>query len=391
MRQAMGPIAPCVHRDVCGGCAFQGIPYPDQLEAKRSAAASHLAGPAAALAADLAMEAAPDQYRYRNKMEYTFGDEVKGGPMTLGLHRKGHYMSVVTTDRCQLVDEDFNRIQAATLAFCGEKGYTTYHKKTHRGLLRHLVLRKGEATQQILVNLVVSDPAAFDGNGYADRLRSLDLDNSLAGILLTGNDAPADAVQCQSLDVLAGNDWFEEEVAGLRFRISPLSFFQTNTKAAGRLYEEALGQLDIKAGMTVFDLYSGTGTIAQLLAAAGARVIGVELVGEAVEAATANAARNGLADCRFLQGDVLEVLDRIQELPDAIVVDPPRAGIHPKALEKILNYGIKQILYISCNPKTLAIDLTVAREKGYRAVWLKAYDNFPFTSHTECAALLQKE
>lgn len=387
----MGTNVPCVHRDVCGGCAFQGVSYADQLEAKRNAAASCLAGPAAALAADLAIEAAPNQYRYRNKMEYTFGDEVKGGPMTLGLHRKGHYMSVVTTDRCQLVDEDFNRIQAATLAYCGEKGYSAYHKKTHKGLLRHLVLRKGEATREILVNLVVAEPEVFDGAGYAARLRELPLDNALAGVLLTGNDAPADAVRCQTLAVLQGKDHIEEEVAGLRFRISPFSFFQTNTAAAGRLYEEALRHLDLRPGMTVYDLYSGTGTIAQLLAAAGAQAIGVELVGEAVEAATANAARNGLAGCRFLQGDVMEVLDRIQEAPDAIVVDPPRPGLHPKALEKIVNYGIKQILYISCNPKTLAIDLTAARDKGYHAVWLKAYDNFPFTSHTECAALLQKE
>ena len=333
----------------------------------------------------------PRQFGYRNKMEYTFGDEVKDGEMTLGLHKRGRFMSVFTTDGCQLVDPDFNLIQRMTLDFCTERSYAFYHPKTHLGFVRNLILRKGEHTGELLINIVTSTERKFEADAYVSALLALSLDNRIVGILQTEDDNIGDAVKCENLKILYGRDYYEEMLLDLRFRVSAFSFFQTNISAVEKLYQDALSMIADFSGKTVFDLYSGTGTITQEVAQKAGKAIGVELVEEAVDAAKSNALLNGLTNCEFIAGDVLKVLDEVTERPDVIVIDPPRSGIHPKALQKILNYGVKEILYISCNPKSMAENVAAAVLSGYLVKKLKIYDNFPYTKHIECVVLLTKE
>ncbi len=380
----------CKHNEFCGGCLYQGVPYEEQLKIKENEVLRLLEKKGILCDEILSIEPSPGQYGYRNKMEYTFGDMEKGGEMTLGMHRKKHFMSIVTVDECQLVHEDFNQILRATLDFCHEKGYAFYHKKSHKGLLRHLIIRRGVHTGELLVNLVTSTEQGFDEAGFAAALRELELDHELVGILRTFNDRLADAVYCEELKVLYGRDYYMETIMGLNFKVSAFSFFQTNVEAVERLYSYAIGLIDDFSGKTVFDLFCGTGTITQTMAKKAKKAVGVEIVEEAVEAARANAALNGLDNCEFLAGDVFEVLENVTEKPDVIVVDPPRVGISPKALDKIISYGVEQILYISCNPKTLAENLYYLQYYGYGVRTLKAFDNFAGTKHVETVVLMSR-
>ena len=232
-------------------------------------------------------------------------------------------------------------------------------------------------------------------DGFVKTLTALDLDGKFAGILHTHNDSVADVVKDEGTDILYGESFFYEELLGLRFKISPFSFLQTNSLGAEVLYDVARTYVgDLHAtngdGATVYDLYSGTGTIAQILAPVAKKVIGVEIVEEAVEAAKENAALNGLSNCEFLAGDVLKVLDDIAEKPDYIVLDPPRDGIHPKALEKIIDYGVDRMVYISCKPTSLARDLEVLQARGYRVKRVRCVDMFPATVHVETVCLLSR-
>lgn len=378
----------CRHNEGCGGCIYQEMPYQDQVILKGKEVLRLLDEKNIDYGKYLGIEGSPKRTAYRNKMEYTFGDEVKNGEMTLGMHKKGRFMSIVTVDECQLVDQDFNEILKATLNFCKEKGYSYYHKKSHMGLMRNLIVRKGEHTGELLVNAVTTSQSEFDGAGFTELILSLPLQNKIVGILHTINDRVADFVYCDQLQVLWGRDYYMEEIMTLKFKVSAFSFFQTNILAVEKLYTEALALIKDLDGKTVFDLYCGTGTITQTLALRAKKAIGVEIVEEAVAAARENAKLNGLDNCEFIAGDVLEVLDHLEDKPDVIVVDPPRVGIHPKALEKILSYGVKQIIYISCNPKSLVENLSFAQYYGYKAVSVKAFDNFPNTKHIECVALI---
>ena len=221
-------------------------------------------------------------------------------------------------------------------------------------------------------------------------LCSLPLEIRLVGVLRTINDRLADAVYCDEMKILHGRDYYMEEILGLKFKVSAFSFFQTNVEAVENLYSYALDLIDDFSDKTVFDLYCGTGTITQTLAKKAANAIGIELVEEAVEAARANAKLNGLDNCRFITGDVFEVLKTVEEKPDVIVVDPPRVGIKPEALDKIIGYGVDQIVYISCNPKSLVENLYYMQYYGYEVVSVKPFDNFPGTKHCEVIALLQR-
>lgn len=380
----------CKHDEFCGGCIHQGVPYEKQMEMKEAEVLKLLKDKEINYGEFLGLTGSPKQYCYRNKMEYTFGDQVKDGPMTLGMHQKGRFMSIVTVDECQLVENDFNLILKSVLNWCNEKGYPFYHKKSHSGLMRNLIIRKGQRTNELLVNIVTSSQIEFDEAGFVDMIRALPLENTLVGVLRTMNDNLADAVNCEELRTLWGRDYYMEKIMDLDFKVSAFSFFQTNVEAVERLYKEALDLIDEVEGKVVYDLFCGTGTITQALALKAKEAIGVEIVEEAVEAAKENAKLNGLDNCKFLAGDVFEVLDKIEEKPDVIVVDPPRVGIQNKALEKILDYGVNQIVYISCNPKTLVLNLQIAQERGYAVKQVKAYDNFPMTKHTESVALLEK-
>lgn len=380
----------CKHNDFCGGCIYQEVPYQEQIVLKGKEVQRLLNEKEVNYEKYLGIEGSPKPLAYRNKMEYTFGDEVKDGEMTLGMHRKGRFMSIVTVDECQLVDEDFNKILRATLDFCKGKGYKFYHKKSHVGLLRNLIIRKGEHTEEILVNIVTSSQTEFAEEDFVACIRSLELTNKLVGVLRTINDNHADFVYCDKLKTLWGQDYYMEEIMGLKFKVSAFSFFQTNVLAVEKLYTEAISLIKDLDGKTVFDLYCGTGTITQTLALRAKKAIGVEIVEEAVKSARENAKLNKLNNCEFIAGDVFEVLDNVKDTPDVIVLDPPRVGIHPKALQKIVNYGVKQIVYISCNPKSLAENLNFMQFYGYTVKSVKAFDNFPNTKHTEVVCFLEK-
>ena len=381
----------CPHRDFCGGCIYQGVPYEKQLEEKEKEVMRLLSDRGVTPEKIDPIEGCPSAFCYRNKMEYTFGDFVKDGEMTLGMHRKKNFMSIVTVDGCQLVDPDFNVILKAVLDFAVKRGYTFYHKRSHSGLLRNLIIRKGVRTGELLVNIVTTSEEGFDETGFTEMVLSLTLTNKVVGVLRTYCDSLADAVVPDSLKILYGRDYYMEKLLGLDFKVSAFSFFQTNVEAAERLYTEALALVDSFEGKKAFDLYCGTGTISQVLALKAKEVLGIELVEEAVNAARENAAMNGLDNCRFIAGDVFKVLNEVPDKPDVIVVDPPRVGIQPKALDKIISYGVKVIVYISCNPKTMAENLRYLDYYGYKCRYLKPFDNFPMTKHTECIALLEKE
>ncbi len=497
----------CPHFGACGGCSYQTLPYGEQLglkvaqieellkpvimteyatEAPKTGDSddqechserladcggdemSHMGAcvgsdGASAVWQDIfeGILPSPRQFEYRNKMEFTFGDEVKGGPLTLGLHRRGSMHDIIPVVQCRIVDGDFRKILTATMEYFREIGAAFYHRMRHEGYLRHLLVRKAVRTGEILVDLVTTTQTGLlpgnmenkenlynhadtdggligdikkgenipgsvgaasstnataetagnikvatdeNGNGmedevirgWVDALLSLDLEGTLTGILHTKNDSLSDAVKDEGTEVLYGQDYFFEELLGLRFRITPFSFFQTNSLGAEVLYDTARRFIresltaagESLSGRTVFDLYSGTGTIAQMLAPVAGKVIGVEIVGEAVEAARENAALNGLSNCEFIAGDVLKVLDEIGERPDFIVLDPPRDGIHPKALKKIIAYGVERMVYISCKPTSLARDLAVLQEAGYRAERICCVDLFPGTPHVETVVLM---
>jgi 23S rRNA (uracil-5-)-methyltransferase RumA len=329
---------------------------------------------------------APRTFAYRNRMDYSFGDEVKNGPMTLGLHRRGSYMSVLNTDDCLIVPEDFNVARAAVLEWARASGHGFWHKRSHSGFLRSLVLRRGEATGELLVNLVTTSEETLDERAFSDLIAGLPLEGSLVGVVHTIYDGRADTVAIDSMKTLCGRDHYFEELLGLRFRVNALSFFQTNTPAVESMFAEAFAMLPELADKDVYDVYCGTGTISLSLARRARSVTGVEIVPESVEAAKENAALNGIENCRFLCGDALEALESLPGRPDLLIADPPRMGMHPKALKKILSYRLPELLYLSCNPKTFARDMAVMSEAGYRLDALRAYDNFPYTRHTELAA-----
>jgi 23S rRNA (uracil1939-C5)-methyltransferase len=390
----------------CGGCTYRTLPYAEQLKLKEGEIRS-LIGQALIEGGQIRGDGSPDyefegirpspmEKGYRNKMEYAFGDMEKDGELTLGLHRKNSTYDILTADRCQIVHEDFNRILSCVLAFCRRQNRTYCHKISHEGYLRHLLVRRASVTGEILVDLVTTSQCP-DGKDLNDslkelcaQLRSLDLEGTLIGILHTVNDSIADIIRNDRTDLLYGRDYFYEELLGLRFRITPFSFFQTNSRGAEVLYSTAREFLGDVENQTVFDLYSGTGTIAQIIAPVAKKVVGVEIVEEAVAAARENARLNGLDNCRFLAGDVLKVLDEIPEKPDSIILDPPREGIHPKALPKIISYGVSRIIYISCKPTSLARDLPIFLTHGYRLERIACVDLFPATVHVETVALLTK-
>ncbi len=380
----------CPMSENCGGCIYQGVPYEEQLASKDRQVRKLLINHNIDIDTYEGMKAAFSPYRYRNKMEYTFGDLSIGGRLEVGMHKKGHFMSIITTDECQLVPEDFNKILRATRDYCEEKGYTKYHKKTHQGILRNLIVRCGVRTNEILVDIVTTSEPGFDEEDFKNMILGLDLEREVVGVLRTINDRLADAVYDDGTKILYGRDYYNEEILGLKFKVKTFAFFQTNIEAIERLYSEALELIPDIDAKTVYDLYCGTGTITQLMALKAAKVYGVEIVEDAVEAAKMNAELNDIHNCEFICGDVKEKLSELAEKPDVIVVDPPRMGMHDKVVDMLADYGIPEILYISCNPKTMSINLERFKLYGYEPVVIKAYDNFPMTKHAESVCLLRK-
>ena len=397
---APGETAPlCPKFGVCGGCTYLNLSYDGQCSLKE-AQVRKLLGDAAGSTSEESdpipwfegIRKSPVQLGYRNKMEFSFGDSYKDGPLALGMHRRGSFYDIVDADECVIVDADYRKILRAAKAYCAECGMSYFHRRTHEGYLRHLLVRKAVGTGEILVDLVTTSQEEHDLYPFAEALLALSLEGSFAGILHTVNDSVADVIRDDGTEVLYGRPYFMEELLGLKFKVTPFSFFQTNSHGAAVLYETArefLSGAQVKDGV-VYDLYCGTGTITQLMAPVSGKVIGVEIVPEAVEAAVENAARNGIGNCEFLCGDVLKVLDEIEEKPDLIILDPPRDGVHPKALPKILSYGVEYILYISCKPTSLARDLPSFVKAGYRPVRGVCVDQFPWTANVETIVLMER-
>ncbi len=386
----------CPHFGSCGGCTYISLPYEEQLAIKERQVKELLDGVLAKQADPYVFEgikASPEPYGYRNKMEFSFGDEIKDGPLSLGMHKRGSFYDVVTVRECRIVDEDYRKILGFTRDYFAGQGLDFFHRLSHMGYLRHLLVRKAKRTGEILIALITTTQQEVDLALWRDGLLELSLEGKIVGILHTKNDSVADVVKSDETVILYGQDHFYEELLGLKFRISQFSFFQTNSLGAEVLYETAreyIGDLQQGGSKVVYDLYSGTGTIAQLMAPVAERVIGVEIVEEAVEAAKKNAALNGLTNCQFIAGDVLKVLDEIRQKPDFIVLDPPRDGIHPKALGKIIAYGVERLVYISCKPTSLVRDLEVFLENGYQVEKAVAVDQFPWTANVEVVCLLSK-
>ena len=391
----------CPHYAVCGGCSYQNMNYETQLKLKGDMV-KHIIDQVCSDYEYEGILGSPMEVGYRNKMEFSFGDEYKDGPLALGLHKKGSFYDIVTVDECQIVQSDYNMILRIVLDFFKDRDIPYYHKMRHSGYLRHLVVRRAIKTGEILIHLVTTSTYAECGESkkiseeellgqLKEKLLAADYFGSVAGILHTYNDSLADVVQNDRTDVLYGRDYIIEKILGLEFKISAFSFFQTNSLGAEVLYSKAREYVGETKDKVVFDLYSGTGTIAQMLAAVAKKVIGVEIVEEAVEAAKQNAALNGLENCEFIAGDVLKVIDEIEEKPDLIVLDPPRDGIHPKALEKIIDFGVDKLVYISCKPTSLARDLVILQERGYKVDRVCAIDQFPMTVHVETVVLLSQQ
>lgn len=380
----------CSHCDICGGCSYQHINYENENELKKNMVLKILKN---AGIDDFEFEGlvpAPSESAYRNKCEFSFGDSEKDGDLALGMRKRGSFYEVVTLKDCNIVDNDFLKIIDGTLRFFTERGTKFYHKKRRDGELRHLVVRKAAFTGEILINLVTTSGYTFEPSEYSKAMLELDLDGKIAGVLHTLNDVISDVVQSDSTSVLYGNDYFYETLLGLKFKISAFSFFQTNSRGAEKLYSVVREFAGDTSGKVVFDLYCGTGTIGQIMSEGSKKVIGIEIVEEAVKAANDNAVLNGIENCTFIAGDVLKKVEELEDKPDLIIVDPPRDGINPKAVLKIINFGAKEIVYVSCKPTSLARDLQIFEANGYKVKKVKCVDMFPKTVHVETVVLLSK-
>lgn len=380
----------CKHFGVCGGCSYQTISYEDQLNIKSDQVLKLLKDAEIDDFEYLGIEASPIEYDYRNKMEFTFGDVEKGGELALGMHQKGKFYEIVTVDDCKIVDEDFKRVLLTVLKYFQDKNITFYNKKRHEGVLRHLVVRKAVKTGEMLVNLVTSSQVELELDRLVEEVRNIDLDGKLVGFLHTINDSLSDVVQSDETRILFGKDYINEEILGLKFKISAFSFFQTNSLGAEKLYSIVRDFAGTEKNKVIFDLYCGTGTIAQIMAPIAKKVIGIEIVEEAVEAAKENAELNNLDNCSFIAGDVMQKVSELKDKPDLIILDPPRDGIHPKAIHKIIDFAPEQFIYVSCKPTSLARDLPIFEERGYKVEKVKCMDMFPHTPHVETVVLITR-
>lgn len=381
----------CPKFGICGGCTYQTMSYGNQLEVKKNMVKSILDE---VIKEDYDFQGiigSPEELEYRNKMEYSFGDQYKGGELCLGLHKKGSFYDIVNTNECKIVNDDYNRILDVILEYFKSQNIPYYHKMSKEGYLRHVLIRRARRTGEIIIAIVTTTTMDVDFKILCDRLLELNLLGDIVGIMHIYNDGLADMVRSDKTEILYGRDYIYEEILGLKFKISLFSFFQTNSLGAEKLYEKAREYVGETKDKLVFDLYSGTGTITQMLAKVAKKVVGVEIIEEAVDAAKENADLNGLENCDFYAGDVLKVIDEIEDKPDLIVLDPPRDGINPHALDKIINYGVERMVYISCKPTSLARDLIVLQERGYKVLKACAVDMFPGTYHVETVCLLSRK
>ena len=414
----------CKNYGLCGGCSYHTLPYGEQLKLKSSQVKKMLDRVISSEYEYEEILGSPTEWETRNKMEYAFGDSYKGGPMSLGLHKRGHFHDILFTDDCKIVNDDFNRILRCVFEHFNEAEISFYNKAMHRGYLRHLLVRRASKTGEILVALETSSdfitkeektamemdslkeflasPNAVYEKGeqsqaekdilaeMVEKLKKIDLEGEITGIIHLVNDEVSDDVKAERQEILFGRDYINEELLGLKFKITIFSFFQTNSLGAEVLYSKVREYVGNNEGNVVYDLYSGTGTIGQIISPVAKKVIGIEIVEEAVTSANENAKLNGLTNTEFLAGDVFKVLDEVKEKPDFIILDPPRDGVSPKALKRVISYGVRDIVYIACKPTSLVRDIPEFEEAGYRVKKVCLCDMFPETLHVETVALLSK-
>jgi 23S rRNA (uracil1939-C5)-methyltransferase len=381
--------APCPHFGRCGGCRFQDYAYERQLDAKESQVRDALVrlGGFAEPPLEPIVPAA-SQYHYRNKLEYSF-TQTADGP-ALGFHRAGRWDEVLPIDVCLLTTDIGNAVRDAVQAWAREEKLVAYDQAAHSGYLRHLVVREGRNTGQLLVQLVTGQGRKFEEGYFVEVLRRLP---EVRSIHWAVNDTPAEVTNLPS-KLLWGEEAIEEEILGLRFRVRPNAFLQTNTEMAETLYGLAREFASLTGSETVYDLYCGTGTIGLALASQALTVWGVEISEESVACAIENAELNGITNVAFFAGNVSLALEELREragAPDVVVVDPPRAGLAGKALRRLGRLGAQRIVYVSCNPTTLASDLKLLRDDfGYELLRCRPVDMFPHTPHIESVNLLER-
>ncbi len=381
----------CKHYNKCGGCSIQHIPYQKQLEDKKENLLDIFLDKEIETDNFEGITASPDIFEYRNNMEFSFGDLEIGGELQLGMHPRGRRFDVVTVDGCLLVDNDFREILTTILQYCREQGFKKYHIKRRNGFLRNLVIRKGINTGEVIANLITTSQRNHDFSKLAEEIKTLDLKGKAVGFVQTINDNYSDQVSCDEMKIYFGRNYFYEKLMDKKFKVDSLSFFQTNTKGAEVLYKQAQEYIENAEDKIVYDLYCGAGTISQTIAEDAEHVYGIEIDESAVKNAEKNAAINGINNADYLAGDVLEVIDEIDKKANLIIIDPPRPGINPKALNKIAAKNADQILYISCNPKSLARDIKELEIHNYKLDKFKAVDMFPHTKHLEVVSLLSKK
>jgi 23S rRNA (uracil1939-C5)-methyltransferase len=376
-------VSPLAHHP---GAAWQVLAYERQLEVKQAQVDEALRriGGLDGFTLEPILPAG-GQWRYRNKLEYSFGRSADG-ELVCGFHAPGRWDEIVEVGDCLLASQQGNAARERVVTWCRARGLEPYDRRAGAGLLRNLVVREGRRTGQLQVRLITA-PGEIDREGLA---RAVGGD---AGVLWTRTAAVAETTQGGETEVLAGADRLEEELAGMRFAISPDAFFQTNTEMAERLYETALDYAGLRGYERVYDLYCGIGTLGLLVAPRATEVWGLEIVGSAVVDATANARANEVDNARFVAGDVRLVLRELvgrAGKPDVVVVDPPRAGLSKKVVRRIIEAGPSRIVYVSCNPTTLAPNAAQLEEAGYKLARVRPVDMFPQTPHIECVALLER-
>ncbi len=388
---------PCPHFRLCGGCAYQSVDMETEDAWKKEQILAILNPVAEEYPSHVPPDwlegilSSPAESGYRNKMEFSFGDLSRDGELTLGMHVMGHFHDVVSVPHCRIADPDMTAVLSAVLSFSIEQGWRSVSKRTHEGFLRHLIVRKGQRSGEILTDLVTTSQGEVPGEELVHRLCSLELKGEIAGILHTVNDSPADAIINEHTELLYGRDFFYETILGRSFRISPFSFFQTNTGGAEVLYRKVREYAGEARRQRIFDLYCGTGTIAQLVSDLAGEVFGVEIVEEAVEAARENAARNGLSNVQFLCADVAGVMEQLPGEAELVIVDPPREGMTPKAMGGLLRLRPGRIVYVSCKPTSLARDMKDLFTAGYHLRRAAAVNLFPRTTGIETVALFERE
>ena len=376
LREAPDRLPPrCDHGgEPCPGAPWQSLPYEQQLRHKQSQVSDALVRLGGIEGFDLEqIEPAVERWRYRNKLEYSFGE--RDGERVLGFHARGRWDLVVDAEDCQLASERNNGIRNELREWAAAQHLSAYDRRSREGILRNLVVREGRRTAQVQTRLITS-PAEIPRP-------PVDLHTIVEGSG-GGTDGPTGVL---------GAEYLEEELCGLRFRISHNAFFQTNTEMAERLYGIAAEMAGLSGSERVFDLFCGIGTLGLSLASRAGEIWGVEIVPEAIGDAEENARLNGIDNARFRAGDARkEIRPLIEEAgrPDVVVVDPPRAGLSKKVVRRLIECDAPRLVYVSCNPTTLAPNAAQLAEAGYRVRRVKPVDMFPQTPHIECVALLEK-